>query len=167
VEGQPRIGHTGGSFGFTTANEYFPVQGVRIMAFTNNGDNPEPGEMLTSAIFDRLYPEIAAGERRPAKDEDVAATAAARRMFTQLQKGDEDLSLLGGKLQAKMKNGLSDRLAKRFAPFGAPTAFIFKGKRTDSGLSWSDYLIEFGPGSLLKFGLGLDNAGKVVSLSFG
>jgi CubicO group peptidase (beta-lactamase class C family) len=167
VEGQPRVGHTGGSFGFTTANEYFPKQGVRIIAFTNNGDNPEPGEMLTTAIFNELYPEIYAATRKPAAGEDVKMTTAARTTFMQLQSGNEDDSRFGSKLDAKMKAGLSARLAKQFSAFGAPTAFIFKGRRADGSVKWFDYLIQFGPGSMLKFGLGFDEAGKVVSLSFG
>ncbi|MFC4526867.1 beta-lactamase family protein [Dyella halodurans] len=167
VEGQPRVGHTGGSFGFTTANEYFPKQGVRIIAFTNNGDNPEPGEMLTTAIFNELYPEIYAAMRKPAAGEDTAMTAAARATFTQLQGGSEDSSRFGAKLDAKLKAGLSARLAKQFSPYGAPTAFVFKGRRVDGAVTWFDYLIQFGPGSILKFGLGIDQAGKVASLSFG
>ena len=167
VEGQPRVGHTGGSFGFTTANEYFPKQGVRIIAFTNNGDNPEPGEMLTTAIFNELYPEIYAAMRKPAAGEDAAMTAAARTTFTQLQHGNEDPERFGAKLDAKLKAGLSERLAKQFSLYGAPTAFIFKGQRADGAVRWFDYLIQFGPGSMLKFGLGIDEAGKVASLSFG
>ena len=167
VDGQPRVGHTGGSFGFTTANEYFPKQGVRIIAFTNNGDNPEPGEMITTAIYNELYPEIYAAVRKPAAGEDATMTAAARATFAQLQSGNEDHAHFGAKLDAKMKAGLSARLAKQFTPFGAPMAFIYKGQRADGGVKWFDYLIEFGPGNMLKFGLGFDEAGKVVSLSFG
>ncbi|WP_114241470.1 serine hydrolase [Dyella sp. C9] len=167
MEGQPRVGHTGGSLGFTTANEYFPRQRVRIIAFTNNGDNPEPGEMLTSAIFDDLYPAVAAAARAPAAGEDTEATAAARALFVQMQQGKEDASRFGGHLGAKLNAGLSARLADKLAPFGEPTAFVFKGQRDQDGVHWNDYLIAFGPGSLLKFAFGLDANGKVVSISYG
>ncbi len=167
VEDQPRVGHTGGSFGFTTANEYFPKQDVRIIAFTNNGDDPEAGEMLTTAIFEDLYPEIAAAAKKPAAGEQASITSTARAVFVALQAGKDDSSQLSAKLDGKMKAGLSARLAKEFLPYGAPTGFIFKGQRTDGALKWYDYTIRFGPGSMLKYGIGVDDAGKVAALSFG
>ncbi|GAA0711487.1 serine hydrolase domain-containing protein [Dokdonella soli] len=164
---QPRVGHTGGSFGFTTANEYFPKQGVQIIAFTNNGDNPEPGEMITSAVFNVLFPDIAAAAVRPAADEDKRATADAKAFFVQLQHGTEDSSRLGPKLEAKMKAGLAERFARQLGPYGAPEQFVFKGQRSDAKLRWLDYLVTFGPGSSLKFAVGLDVEGKIASLSLG
>ena len=167
VQDQPRIGHTGGSFGFTTANEFFPKQNVRIMAFTNHNANPEPGEMITTAVFDDLFPEIAAAASKPAPGEDADVTAKARMLFEQMQTGTKGSSLLGAKLDAKMKNGLAERLAKQFSPYGTPSHFIYKGSRPGTGLRWYDYVIEFGPGSQLKFAVALDDEKKVVSISFG
>jgi D-alanyl-D-alanine carboxypeptidase len=166
-EGQPRIGHTGGSFGFTTANEYFPRQDVRIIAFTNEADTPEPGEVLTTAVFDDLFPDIAAAATRPAPGEDTAVTARARAVFAQIQGGPEDASNFTAKLNAKLTAGLQQRLAKAWSVYGQPERFVFRGRRTASDVTWYDYLIDFGPGDLLKFGIGLDASGKVASLSFG
>jgi D-alanyl-D-alanine carboxypeptidase len=167
IDEQPRVGHTGGSLGFTTANEYFPKQGVQIIAFTNNGDNPEPGEMITTAIFEDLYPGIAAAAIRPNPGEDSAVTASLKAVFAQLQSGAENSPQLTAKLNGKMKAGLAKRLAGEFAPYGHPTAFTFRGQRSEANLKWSDYVIRFGPGSLMKFSIGLDSTGKVASLSFG
>jgi len=167
IDGQLRIGHTGGAFGFTSANEYFPKQDARIIAFTNNGDTPEPGEMIATAIFENLYPEIAAAEMRPAPGEDAKTTSDAKAVFAHLQRGSEDSALFTAKLTEKMKAGLAARLATLFSPYGAPTAFIYKGERSDNGLKWSDYVIRFGPGSSLKFAIGLDETGKVASISYG
>jgi D-alanyl-D-alanine carboxypeptidase len=164
---QPRIGHTGGSFGFTTANEFFPKQNVRIIAFTNLNANPEPGEMITNAIFEDLFPDIAAAALKPAPGEDAYITGKARTLFEQIQAGMKGSSLLGVKLGAKMKNGLAERLSKQFSPYGTPSRFIFKGSRTGSDLRWYDYIITFGPGSQLKFSIGLDDEKKVASISFG
>lgn len=167
VQDQPRIGHTGGSFGFTAANEFFPKQNVRIIAFTNQNANPEPGEMIATAVFDDLFPDIAAAASRPVPGEDADVTARARTLFGQIQTGTEGSSLLGAKLDAKMKNGLAERLAKQFSPFGTPSHFIYKGSHPGTGLRWYDYLIEFGPGSQLKFAVGLDDEKKIISISFG
>ena len=168
VLGQPRIGHTGGSFGFTTANEYFPNQQVRIIAFTNDGDGPpEPGETLTNVVFDDLYPEIAAAAARPAPGEDPAATAAAAALFAQLQQAGDGPAHFTERLTGKMTAGLAQRLAKQLGGYGAATAVIFKGQRADGDTHWTDYLIQFGPGSTLNFAVAYDAAGAVTSLSFG
>jgi D-alanyl-D-alanine carboxypeptidase len=167
IDDQSRIGHTGGQFGFTAANEYFPKQDVQIIAFTNNGDNPEPGEMITTAVFDDLYVGIAASASRPSPGEDHAATADAKAVFAQIQHGTVDSPQLTIKLNGKMRAGLAKRLMGEFATYGPPTAFIFKGQRSESGLKWFDYVIHFGPGSMLKFAIGVDDTGKVASFSFG
>jgi D-alanyl-D-alanine carboxypeptidase len=104
---------------------------------------------------------------RSSAGEDPAVTAKVEAYFPQLQAGDQDSSYLGAKLNKKMKAGLAKRLAKEFQGYGRPTAFVFKGRHTDGGVTFNDYVIRFGPGSLLKFGVALDRAGKIVSISFG
>lgn len=167
VRDQPRIGHTGGSFGFTTADEFFPKQNVRIVAFTNCSADPEPGEMITNAIFDDLFPEVAAAARKVASGENREITVQAKAFFEGLQRGDDEYPALAAKLATKIKSGLAKNLADRLSPFGSPTRFIYKGARSENGLHWSDYLIEFGPGSQLKFSIGLDDAARIASISYG
>ncbi len=167
IDGQPRIGHTGGSLGFTTANEYFPEQGVQIIAFTNGKDDPEPGERITTAVYETLYPAIAAAAMRPAAGEDTATTAAAKAVFLQWQRGEPDAAQLSAKLAAKMQAGLAKRMGANLQPYGQPSAFVFKGQRTVAKLHWFDYVIYFGAGSRLPFSLGIDSDGKVAALSLG
>lgn len=167
IDDQPRVGHTGGSLGFTTANEYFPRQDTQIIAFTNFVDNPEPGETITTAIFEDLNPDIAATAMRPSSGEDPTVTAKTKAYFAQLQVGDQGSPYLAAKLNQKMKAGLARRLADEFKGYGQPTAFIFKGRHTDAGKTFNDYVIRFGPGSLLKFGVAVDKTGKIASISLG
>jgi D-alanyl-D-alanine carboxypeptidase len=167
IRDQPRIGHTGGSFGFTTADEFFPKQNVRIIAFTNCVADPEPGEMITNAIFDDLFPDIVAAADRPAPDESPDVKMMVKSLFEGLQRGDEEYSELATNLATKMKNGLAKRLSERLAPFGTPTRFIYKGLRSEDNKKWYDYVINFGPGSQLKFSIALDDGAKIVSISYG
>ncbi|NYE27228.1 CubicO group peptidase (beta-lactamase class C family) [Rhodanobacter sp. K2T2] len=167
IDGQPRVGHTGGSLGFTTANEYFPRQDVQAIAFTNFVDHPEPGEMITTAIFEDMNPTIAADAMRPAQGENPLVTAKVNAYFVQLQAGDADSLYLADKLAKKMRTGLAKRLGDEFNGYGKPTALVFKGTHTDAGVTFQDYVIHFGPGSQLKFGIALDKAGKIGALSFG
>jgi CubicO group peptidase (beta-lactamase class C family) len=168
IDGQKRIGHTGDSFGFTTANEYFPDRKLQIIAFTNSGDDgPEPGETLTRIVFDDLYPGLAARTARPAPGADPATTALVEKVFVTLEGANADYGPFAAHLGDKLKAGLGERLAKEFASYGPPTAAIFKGARTAGDLKWADYLLQFGPGCSLPFSVGLDGAGKIASLSFG
>jgi len=169
LDEQPRIGHTGGSFGFTTSNQYFPKQGIQIIAFTNVGDNPEPGQMLVTATFEALYPDIAAIARKPASGENTATTNAVRKAFMRLQGRGDDLSMFDDRLKAKMGAGLSERMTKQLSPYGEPSSFIYKGQRQDKEKNrvWNDYRIEFGPGNSLPFGVELDASGKVAGISIG
>jgi len=166
LNSQPRIGHTGGSFGFTSANFYFPQQKLRIIVLTNNVDAPEPGEIISNAIFDDLYPELARAAMRPAPDEDVNVTAKARAAFAALERGEDDGNIFSASLEAKMKAGLAQRMAQTFQNYGAATAFVFKGRQVMEGKWWLDYLIEFGPGSSFKFSVAMDDVGRVTSLAF-
>ena len=163
---QPRIGHTGGAFGFTTADEYFPKQNARIIAFTNSGDRtPEPAEALTQVIFADLYPAVAASATRTAAEENSAITAAAKASFIQLQAGS-DYSQFSSSVASKLSTGVGEKFAENFAGYGNPTAAIFRAKRVGDKGQWFDYLLEFGPGVFLKYSIRMDENGKVAGLTF-
>jgi D-alanyl-D-alanine carboxypeptidase len=166
VNGQPRVGHTGGSYAFTTANFYYPNQKLRIIVFTNNADVPEPGEIAANAIFDDLYPELARAATLPAPDEIKLVTSKVRAAFAHLQSGTGDSSLFAESLDAKIDASLGKRMAGQFERYGAPTAFVYKGHRGENDRNWSDYLIVFGPGLSLKFSVALNEEAKVVSIGF-
>jgi D-alanyl-D-alanine carboxypeptidase len=170
VDDQPRIGHTGGDPGFTAANEYFPKQNVRIIALTNDGNangHPEAGEILTNVAFEDLYPKIAAAAMRPASGENVAVTARVEQFFASMQSGHDDYSTLAPHLAQRFKERFAVLFASDFAPYGAPTAFVFRAKRAEQEKQWFDYVVHFGPGVTLKLSVAFDQAGKITGLSFG
>jgi D-alanyl-D-alanine carboxypeptidase len=167
---QPRIGHTGGDPGFTAANEYFPKQNVRIIALTNDGNDnghPEAGEILTTVAFGDLFPEIAAAALRPSPGENAAVTASVKKFFSQMQSGHEDYATLTPHLAGEFKTRYGALFASEFAPYGPPTAFVFREQRSEAGKQWYDYVVHFGPGVSLKMAVGFDGAGKISGLSFG
>jgi D-alanyl-D-alanine carboxypeptidase len=170
VYDQRRIGHTGGDPGFTAANEYFPKQNVRIIALTNDGNDnghPEAGEILTTVAFGDLFPEIAAAALRSTQGEDPAVTARVKRFLTDMQSGHEDYTMFAPHLAEKFRTQYAALFASEFAPYGAPTAFVFRGKRSEAGKQWYDYVVHFGPGVSLKLTVGFDEARKISGLSFG
>lgn len=165
--GQPRIGHTGGAQGYTAADEYFPKQNVRIIAFTNLGDEtPEAGETLTNVIFADLYPAIAAKALTPAPGENTKITQTARDAFRELQAG-KDYSQFGAHLKSKLEAGAGVGFVTGLAPYGVPSAEIFKGMRKDAKDVWYDYVMQFGPGVFLPFAVKLDANGAVAGISVG
>jgi D-alanyl-D-alanine carboxypeptidase len=167
VYGQPRIGHTGGSQGFTTADEYFPRQGVRIVAFTNLGDKtPEAGETLTNIVFADLYPGIAADAQKVAPGENAAVTQTMRDAFCELQAG-KNYARFSAHLKGKLSGGIGARFVTGLGPYGAPTAEIFKGIRRDAKETWYDYVLQFGPGAFFPFAVKIGPDGAVAGFSVG
>jgi len=163
--GQPRIGHTGGTQGFTTADEYFPDLDTRVIAFTNLGDKqPEAGITLTNVVFAVLHPDIAAAWNRPAAGEDKAVGARVKASFLQLQAG-KNYGAFSTSLAGKLAGGLGTRFADTLRSYGKPSAVVFKGKRQgDKGL-WYDYVAEFGPGVFMPYAVRPDEDGRIAGFA--
>ena len=165
--GQPRVGHTGGSLSFTTADEDFPRQRTRIIASTNLGDDaPEAGEALTNIVFADLFPALVAKAQQPAAGEDAAVTKTVLAAFRELQTGKADAAFAES-LRAKLNGGLGGHFVSLVGPYGPPTAMVFRGGRETDGQHWFDYLVEFGPGVSLPFAVRLDAQQTVAGISIG
>jgi D-alanyl-D-alanine carboxypeptidase len=167
VFGEPRIGHTGGSLAFTTADEYFPRQDVRIIAFTNLGDEtPEAGETLTNVVFADLYPAIAAKTLTPAPGEITTVTRTVLDAFRELQTG-KSYARFSPHLGGKLAGGVGAKFVAGLGPYGEPTGAIFKGIRREADVNWYDYVIEFGPGVFIPFAATIGRDGAVSAISIG
>jgi hypothetical protein len=70
-------------------------------------------------------------------------------------------------LAEKFASQYSALFASEFAPYGSPTAFVFRGKRSKQGKQWFDYVVHFGPGVTLKFAVSFDETRKITGLSLG
>lgn len=164
--GQPRIGHTGGSQGFTTADEYYPAQKLRVIAFTNSGDrSPEAGETITNILFADLNPILAANALKPALGEDQAVTRTVQDAFGELQTGT-GYSRFSSHLRDRFAS-TGAKFASQLSPYGAATAEVYKGTRQVNGISWYDYVILFGPGVSIPFSVRIDKEGVVAGFSLG
>lgn len=165
VYGQARIGHTGGAQGFTTADEYFPALGLRILAFTNLGDKkPEAGVTLTNLIFAALHPDIVAAWERPVAGEVAAVGDSAKASFRQLQVGT-DYSAFSDDLRGKLAAGIGAGLLGSLGPYGAPTGMVFKGTRQGEKGTLYSYVAEFGPGAFIGYTFRLDESGRVAGFA--
>ncbi|HDS1578152.1 TPA: beta-lactamase family protein [Stenotrophomonas maltophilia] len=165
VYGQRRIGHTGGSQGFTTADEYFPDLGLRIIAFTNLGDKaPEAGITLTNAVFSALHPDIVAAWSRPAAGEDATVTARARASFEQLQAG-RGYADFSDSLRTKLDGGLGQGLSRAIGSYGTPASLIYKGTSSSEKGTMFNYVATFGPGVFMPYRVRIDEQGRVAGFA--
>lgn len=165
VYGQARVGHTGGSQGFTTADEYFPDLGLRILAFSNLGDKkPEAGITMTNLVFAALHPDIVAAWERPVAGEVTAVSDSAKASFRQLQ-GGTDYSAFSDDLRGKLAAGIGAGLMRSLSPYGAPTAMVFKGTRQGEKGTLYSYVVEFGPGAFIGYTVRLDETGRIAGFA--
>ena len=162
---QPRIGHTGGAQGFTTADEYFPSQGLRIVVLTNSGDkNPEAGEALTNIAFARLRPALIAKADTPAANEPAHVNDLARSSFRELQRG-ADYQSFTARLREKLKDTAGKTFAERYADYGDMAHAVFKGTDLRNGQSWYRYVLVFSPGIRIGYDIRTED-GHVAGVTF-
>ena len=167
IDEQTYVGHDGGCFGFTTANEYFLKQKIQIIAFTNSGSlSPDAAMAVVTAIFEDLYPDIAAAAATPVAGENPAITRNVKGAFAAVQAGSYSSAYVTDDVNKRMKAGAAKKLSDDFAQFGEPTAFVYKGERSVDGKKRVVYVIHFGPGVVLKFSPRLDSDGKVAGFMF-
>ncbi|HWX64863.1 MAG TPA: serine hydrolase domain-containing protein [Rhodanobacter sp.] len=163
---QPRIGHTGGAQGFTTADEYFPLQGTRIIVLTNSGDkNPEAGEAITNIVFAHVYPKVVAKADEQAANEPTGVNAIVRSSFGELQAGMGYQSFTT-KLGSRLMKGPGKKLVTQFAGYGDVSRAIFKGAEEKDHHTWYRYVLIFSPGVRIDYGVSIDG-GQVAGVSFG
>lgn len=162
-EGQPHIGHDGGTWGFLSENDYYPRQHEFVIAFVNSA--AAPPEIVTAAAFNASNPAIAAALRKPAAGEDPRITQLAREWVRRFQTGDIDRSQLTAKLSSAIPPAEIPMFKTQLAELGAPAAFIYRGKQSADGVTAYTYLVQF-KGAALKFILGVDKAGKIAALDF-
>jgi len=164
--GQPRIGHTGGAKGFTTADEYYPVQKLRLIAFTNSGDtSPEAGETINNILFADLNPVLAANALKSASGEDQKKTQTVLDAFRELQ-GGTSYSHFSARLRDKFA-ATGSKFSAELSPYGQATGAVYEGVRQVNGESWYDYVMQFGPGVSIPFSVRTDREEMIAGFSLG
>jgi CubicO group peptidase (beta-lactamase class C family) len=115
--GRRRISHTGEVSGFTARNNVYPDDRAAIVVLTNldaTGASSQIASRIETALFDT------AGAT---SDDTAAATAQARRMFEELQRGRLDRSLLTANLSAYFSEQALADFRSSLGRLGAPSSF--------------------------------------------
>lgn len=149
-DGQARVWHNGGTLGFSTSNEIYPGFAQYVIALTNLQDGNADG--IADATFDRLHPQLG---------EDPAVTARAKAVLAQFLAGTPDRSQLSARMNAAMTPQVIAAAKEQFAPLGAATTWIFRGKRVAAGMTTYAYRVTFSSGVQLNVYMSVDADGKI------
>jgi D-alanyl-D-alanine carboxypeptidase len=159
-EGQPRVWHSGGTFGFNSVAEYFPKQSTAIVVLTNSFDAMP--ESVALKIFNILNPQIAAAEQRAVTGEDLAITGRVRAFIAALLRGVLKRSQITPAMSKAYSDADVKRMSEQMMRFGAPVSYTYKGKTADAhGVTYA-YLVHF-KNDLLLLTMKVDGATKKFS----
>ena len=161
-EGQPRIWHNGGTFGFDTSDQLFPAQHVNVIVFTNAAGGSS-GQIATR-LYNDLFPSLAAAEQLPASGEDPAVTARIKAFVIPLLQGKPDRSQITDASNKALTPEMIQSVAQQLAPLGTP-AFVYKGvvERPDGPVY--SYLLKY-PQAVLKLTIQIDKASNKFSVFY-
>lgn len=162
-DGQERIQHDGGTFGFTSENDYYPKLHEFVIVLDNvAGVDPQ---FIASRTFEALNPTIARASEKPAAGEVPAITALARQWLHFAQTGGADRSELTPAFAKHLTPDVLAGTENALGPMGEPTAFVFRGKSTQGGITQYEYRVTFKSGAL-KMLLMVDKDGKIAGIGF-
>jgi D-alanyl-D-alanine carboxypeptidase len=140
ANGHPRLQHGGAVSGFVSLNTIWPDQGAALVVFTNVDGSEAP-----PAITARLAPLLL----EQASDPDAPAELErARRVFTQLQEGRLDRSLLSPDADAFFTAQVLADAAASLKPLGTPESFRQMSMELRGGMAYRHFEIRFKEKSL-------------------
>ena len=139
-QGRRVISHTGEVSGFTATNQVFPDDRAAIVVFSNMDATPATGQIasrIATAIF-------TAADR-----ETELATEQAKTIFSDLQHGRIDRSLLSANANAYFSPTALADFAASLGPLGLPDSFVTNPKGFRGGMTARSYRIRAGGKNLL------------------
>lgn len=159
-DGEKRIWHNGGTFGFGSTNDTYPTLGQRIIVLENNANATPAG--IASSVLLNLQPQLAALEQKAAPGEDPAITARAKALWQQFQTGTLDRSQFTDKMNAALTPDVLAGAKAQFAQLGAPTAWVYHGKAAQGGYTTYEYHVTFASGVSLMVYMSVTKDGKIA-----
>lgn len=158
-QGQPSVGHDGETYGFASSDQTFPKQSAAIVVLTN--EDTIGAAFVTAAIFNDLFPDIAAAARAPLPGEDPAARKRIIAFTLPLLHGKIDRSQLTPQTNAFFSNQIVAAVIKLAANTVDPT-FVYRGVTRTPKESIYTYLLRY-PQLDLKYNVHIDKATNKIS----
>jgi len=141
VGGRRRIAHGGAVSGYMTANQIYPDERAAIVVFTNmypgaGGPQAEIANRIAKVVFES------------ADTEDTEALDQARRIFTDLQKGQIDRKLFSPNANAHFSKQTIADFASSLGDIGAPTEFVQVNQNLRGGMTFRAFRFKCGERTL-------------------
>ncbi len=155
-DGQPRIWHNGGTFGFSSTGMIFPAQHLIIVALTNSVRGP--AGRIAGAAFDALEPSLAAAALRPSPGEDLTMTSRIKAFMLPLLQGHLNRALITPAASKRLPDAKLAMVAKELSTLGQPAQFIFRGEKSTPTENDYTYLLPFADGEKLTLNISVQKA---------
>ncbi|MGD0223067.1 MAG: serine hydrolase domain-containing protein [Terriglobia bacterium] len=141
-DGHPRLQHGGAVSGYVSSNTVWLDQGAAVVAFSNLDGSSAPGS-ITRQIGPLLLAETADPQAAPQLEQ-------ARRIFSQLQGGTIDRSLLTSDANFYFTPQVLADAASSLKPLGVSESFEQTGMGLRGGMTWRSFQIKFSGGTVLR-----------------
>ncbi|MDQ1473351.1 MAG: D-alanyl-D-alanine carboxypeptidase, partial [Bryobacterales bacterium] len=135
AKGSRRWSHSGGASGFISRNTTFPDDKISITVLTN-GEGPAAGT-IARRLEDLLFASTADPGAAPALEN-------AKKLFTGLQNGEIDRTLIDGDLSAYFSAEAVADFASSLKPLGKPESFTAGAHEDRGGMTFRGYAVKFG-----------------------
>ena len=122
--GVGRIAHNGMSLGFTAANQVYPTLSQSVIALASG--NYSNASDIADAAFDEHNPQLAARDNTGVAGEDPAVTAVIKRLWSGMESGHVDQSMLMPRMGRYMAGNPGSNT--QFSGYGAVERWIYRGR---------------------------------------
>jgi CubicO group peptidase (beta-lactamase class C family) len=142
ASGHPRLQHGGAVSGFVSQNTVWLDQGAAVVVLCNLDGSSAPGS-ITSQVGPLLLAEKLDPQAAPQLEQ-------ARRIFSQLQEGTIDRSMLTSDANAYFTPQVLADAAGSLKPLGPPSTFEQTGMSLRGGMTSRSFQIRFAGGAALR-----------------
>lgn len=162
-DGQPRLWHNGGTLGFNASNQVYLKSHEAVIVLDSGGFAADSAAQMA---FDALHPELTAGKDQAAAGEDAAVTARAKDVWKQILSGNIDRTQFTADANKAFTPDVIVQAKAQLSTFGDPATWVYKGSKTDKGLTAYRYRVTFSSGMALSVVMALDVHNKIAAYYF-
>lgn len=159
-DGQPRVWHNGGTFGFSATNELYPSLDQALIILINT--TAVDADTIATSEFDRLHPELAKSANAPVAGENPAITARVKAIFAQLASGSVDRTQFTTQMNQALTPAVLASAKTQFGALGAPLRWTYRGSKASGDQTAYTYRVAFSSGVSFNVYVTVGADGKIA-----